>query len=95
MESIDHIAIQVSDIKQASSYYLDTFDCNLIYQDDSWALIKFANINLALVLPTEHPPHIAITDEDLVGNDILHHRDGSKSLYQHDPFGNVIERIKY
>ena len=23
------------------------------------------------------------------------HRDGSESIYEHDTFGNIIERIKY
>jgi len=48
---------------------------------------------LALVLPQDHPPHIAFEDETVKGGE--KHRDLSESVYEHDTFGNIIERIKY
>ena len=56
-------------------------------------LKQFENIKLALVLPQDHPAHIAFEDETVEGG--KKHRDGSESIYEHDTFGNIIERIKY
>jgi len=93
MDSIDHIAIQVSDINKAVKSYTDKFDCEVIYIDTTWAMLKFDNINLALVIPTEHPPHIAFIDHNVKEGVI--HRDGSEAKYEDDGFGNTIEKIKY
>ena len=93
MDTIDHIAIQVPDINQAVKSYTDKFDCEVIYIDTTWAMLKFNNINLALVIPTEHPPHIAFIDHDIKEGVV--HRDGSKAQYEDDGFGNIIEKIKY
>ena len=54
--------------------------------------MEFDNIDLALVLPHEHPSHIAFVDESIKGEK---HKDGSEYIYDHDTFGNIIERIKY
>ena len=40
--------------------------------------------------------HIAFeVDEFQEGDVIKEHRDGSKSVYKKDPFGNIYELIKY
>lgn len=93
MEKIDHIALVVPNIKRAVSWYVKNRDCKVKYQDISWALLEFDNVDLALVLPHEHPPHIAFVDETIT--DGTKHRDGSESIYDHDTFGNIIEKIKY
>ena len=54
MERIDHVAIVVNNINRAIEWYTTYRDCKVKYQDDSWALLEFENINLALVLPHEH-----------------------------------------
>ena len=46
MDSIDHIAIQVTDINRAVKSYTNKFDCEVIYIDTTWAMLKFDNINL-------------------------------------------------
>ena len=92
MEKIDHIAIVVTNIKQAVNWYTKNRDCEVIYQNETWAELQFENIKLALVLPQDHPPHIAFEDDSIEGTE---HRDGSESIYEHDTFGNIIERIKY
>ena len=92
MESIDHIAIVVTNIKNAVNWYTKNRDCEVIYQNETWADLQFENIKLALVLPQDHPPHIAFIDESIEGTE---HRDGSESIYEHDTFGNIIEKIKY
>ena len=92
MESIDHVAIVVNNITRAVKWYTQNRDCKVKYQDDSWALLQFENIDLALVLPAEHPPHMAFQDNTISGDK---HRDGSEYIYDHDTFGNIIEKIKY
>ena len=93
MEKIDHIAIVVTNINHAVNWYTKNRDCEVIYQNESWADLQFENIKLALVLPHEHPAHIAFVDESIENG--TKHRDGSESIYEHDTFGNIIERIKY
>ena len=55
---IDHIALQVNDIKESVEYYKD-YGASVIHQDDTWAFLQFDNIKLALVIEDEHPYHIA------------------------------------
>ena len=93
MEKIDHIAIVVNNINRGVDWYTKNRDCKVKYQDSSWALLEFENVDLALVLPSEHPPHIAFVDESVKNGTV--HRDGSESIYDHDTFGNIIEKIKY
>jgi len=95
MDSLDHIAIAVPDIKRALEWYRRQFDVKTVYEDDTWALLRFHNIDLALVLPGHHPPHIAIERPDAESfGPLKMHRDGSSSTYLNDTFGNVIEVIK-
>ena len=93
MESIDHIALQVDDIRKSVDWYLDNYGCSIIHCDDTLSMLQFDNIKLALVLPQDHPAHIAFVDESIENG--TKHRDGSESIYEHDTFGNIIERIKY
>jgi catechol 2,3-dioxygenase-like lactoylglutathione lyase family enzyme len=95
MDRIHHIAIVVPEIEKALDWYQSQFEVKTCYVDDSWALIKFDNIELALVLPGKHPPHIAIerNDAELHGC-LTPHRDGTASVYTNDPWGNVIELLK-
>ena len=53
MDIIDHIALPVQDIKQAVAWYTQQFACELEYQDETWALLRFANIKLALIHPSQ------------------------------------------
>ena len=93
MEKIDHVAIAVTNIKHAVKWYTENRKCKVNYQDNSWAELQFSNIKLALVLPHEHPAHIAFVDNTIKNG--TKHRDGSESIYDHDTFGNIIEKIKY
>ena len=57
MDKIDHIAIQTNSIKDSVVWYQKMFKCEIEFEDDSWALLKFQNTKLALVVPDEgvHP----------------------------------------
>lgn len=92
LEKIDHIAIPVKDIARASNWYQQQFSCKVLYQDETWAFLEFANIRLALVLPQQHPPHLAFSRDDAEKfGELKTHRDGSKSVYIKDSEGNSVE----
>jgi catechol 2,3-dioxygenase-like lactoylglutathione lyase family enzyme len=92
LQSLHHIAIPVRDIDRAVVWYTDHFDCELKYRDATWALLKFANIHLALVTPEQHPPHIALVDPRAAEyGPLTLHRDGTRSIYIQDSEGNDVE----
>ena len=105
MKNIDHIAIQVNNIKESIDFYVENFGCEIIFQDDTWAFLQFGNIKMALVVEDEHPYHIAFEIDALdsemgrlpYGNrqNWKSHRDGSISRYIDDPSGNKNELIWY
>jgi len=91
---IDHIAVESNDINKSVEWYSQKFECEIKHQDDTWALLGFDNISLALVTPGEHPPHIAIHDKKIIGsNERKVHRDGIGYIYKEDPDTNVVELI--
>jgi catechol-2,3-dioxygenase len=94
LDAIHHVAITTPHIGQAVDWYTKTFHCTVDYQDETWALLNFANIQLALVAPNQHPAHIAFVnlEADKYGS-LVTHRDGSRSVYTTDPFGNAIEMM--
>ncbi len=91
-DRIDHIAIPVQNVKEAVEWYTSKFNCKIKYQDETWAYLGFNNINLALVVPNQHPSHLAFIREDAENYGKLKtHRDGTKSCYVKDPAGNSVE----
>jgi len=94
---IDHIAIQVDDIYEACGWYGAKFGAKMLYHDDTWALLAFDNIKLALVLPNQHKNHIAVevSPEKYPDLEFKQHRDGSDYHYLEDPWGNCMELINY
>lgn len=91
-DRIEHVAISVSDVAEAVAWYTSTFRCTVTYQDATWAMLKFENLELALVIPRQHPPHIAFTSSDAGRfGELSTHRDGTRSTYVRDPAGNAVE----
>ena len=94
LDTVNHIAIQVNDIGRAITWYQSLFQTIVEYQDESWALLRFRNINLALVKPDQHPAHIAIEHENAEAfGSLSQHRDGTRSIYINDSEGNSIELL--
>lgn len=94
LDTIHHTAIQVQDIAKAVTWYFKHFSCKIEYQDESWAMLKFANTSIALVLPDQHPYHFAIVTDDLSPyGAAMPHRDGTASVYIKDPDENNIEML--
>ena len=50
MERLHHVALQVTDMRKAVDWYETNFDVRKVYEDESWALLAFENISLALVI---------------------------------------------
>jgi catechol 2,3-dioxygenase-like lactoylglutathione lyase family enzyme len=99
----DHVAVPSAEIDKSVEWYTKQFDAKVLYQDKTWAFLQVGGSKLALVTPTQHPPHVAfsVTEEQLdeasrsTGIPIDKHRDGSKGIYVKDPHGNAIELICY
>ena len=92
LDAVHHVAISVQDIASSVQWYTETFHCSVSYQDETWALLEFANIKLALVIPSQHPPHLAfVSDEAERFGELKAHRDGTRSIYIADPSGNPVE----
>jgi len=92
LDRIDHVAIAVPDVAAAVAWYTASFRCRVSYQDATWALLAFGNVKLALVVPQQHPPHIALSSPLAASFGALTtHRDGTRSIYVKDPAGNSVE----
>jgi catechol 2,3-dioxygenase-like lactoylglutathione lyase family enzyme len=92
LDAMHHVAIAVDDVAAAVRWYQDHFRCEVAYQDPTWALLQFANMQLALVIPSQHPPHIAFEHPhpERFGP-LKAHRDGTRSTYVADSAGNPVE----
>jgi len=94
MDSLHHVALTVKNLQRAVEFYTKNFDCRVSYQDDTWAMLEFENISLALVIPEQHPSHIAFSRENAEDfGDLVKHRDGVRSVYIEDSEQNSIEII--
>ena len=92
LDAIHHLALSVTDIAASVDWYRQQFNCAVAYQDATWALLKFANLSIALVLPEQHPAHVGVTRADAERwGKLKTHRDGTRSVYIPDPDGNQIE----
>jgi catechol 2,3-dioxygenase-like lactoylglutathione lyase family enzyme len=50
LDTLHHVAIFVSNVKETVAWYTQHFDCRAVYQDDTWAIVQFANVSLAFVV---------------------------------------------
>jgi len=92
LDRIEHVAISVRDVASAVAWYTSNFRCTVSYQDATWAMLKFDNLELALVIPEQHPPHIAFVSPSAERfGELRTHRDGTRSTYAKDPDGNAVE----
>ena len=95
LDLLHHVAIQVEEISPSVAWYRENFQCEVTWEDESWALIRFQNCSLALVRPEQHPPHFAIVREDAATfGPLTPHRDGTASVYLKDLAGNAVECLK-
>ena len=100
---LDHTAVPSRDIAASVSWYVTNLGAEVLYQDATWAFLRVGQGKIALVTPTQHPPHIAVRvgEEALTqaahdaGKTVDRHRDGTSGIYLSDPDGNQIELICY
>jgi len=94
LDQLHHVAISVDNIATAVDWYRQQFRCEVTYQDETWAMLRFGNVDLALVIPDQHPPHLgfAVANAQRHGK-LKTHRDGTRSIYISDPAGNAVEMV--
>jgi catechol 2,3-dioxygenase-like lactoylglutathione lyase family enzyme len=92
LDTVHHVAVAVDNIPKAIDWYRSHFRCRISYQDDTWALLEFANTRVALVIPEQHPPHLGFMSRHAEQfGPLKSHRDGTRSVYVQDPAGNSVE----
>ena len=93
----DHVALVSRNIQVTIQWYVDTWNAEVLYQDETWGLIKIGKTKIAFVSPHQHPAHICFEiDEEFIIKKLPKetfkgHRDGSSSCYVRDPDGNFLE----
>ena len=95
---LDHIALNVENIERSVSWYLENLDSEVLYQDDTWAMVKVGDSKIALTVKNQHPPHLGFEVDDirkLPCESPKYHRDGSAYHYITDVDGNTIEFVYY
>ena len=94
--NVDHIALVVANPKEAANWYKEKFGCDILYADNTWSFVQFDNVKIAFVVKEQHPSHVAFrVNEFSAGDKTKMHRDGTESVYKTDPWGNILEMIKY
>ena len=100
---LDHVALPARDIAASVRWYTEEFGAQVLYQDATWAFLQVGQGKIALVTPSQHPPHVAIRvgEAELAeaareaGKPVDQHRDGTRGIYRSDPDGNQVELICY
>ncbi len=100
---LDHVALPSQDIAASVHWYVEKFNAQVLYQDATWAFLKVGQGKIALVTPTQHPPHVAVRVDEVTlteaarvaGKPVDRHRDGTQGIYISDPDGNQVELICY
>lgn len=103
MYDLDHVALQTRDVAASVQHYVSHYGAVVLYQDSTWAFLRVGQGKVALVTPSQHPPHLALrVDEAELAKvaaaaalPVDSHRDGTKGIYVRDPDGNVVELICY
>lgn len=94
LDGLHHVACVVRDVAEAAAWYQERFRCQVAYEDETWALLRFANASLALVTEGDHPAHVGfVTPAALDFGPLITHRDGTRSVYVTDPSGNSVELL--
>jgi hypothetical protein len=87
LESLDylhHFALQTRDREATAEFLTRYARCREVWHDQTFILLKFANIQFALVEPGEHPNHLCIVRTEVEvqsSGPLADHRDGTRSRY--------------
>ena len=97
----DHVAVKSLDISRSVEWYVKNLSAEVLYQDETWGLVRAHDVKIAFVNPEQHAPHICFEIDDPTKDEMMKtkkfklHRDGSTSCYTSDPDGNCIEFLKW
>lgn len=95
LTKIDHTVVMVANLEESISWYLTSFKCILLHQGRTLAVLKFANMNIVLSLPSEQRPHLGILKDDAEKfGEISEQSDLCASTFISDPSGNPVELVK-
>ena len=95
--NFDHVALVSKDIKKTVNWYVENWNANILYQDETWGLVSLGGVKIAFVSPSQHPPHICFeVNKNFITNNLANktfklHRDGSSSCYIKDIDENFLE----
>tara|TARA_R110000744_G_scaffold360998_1_gene468637 strand:+ start:142 stop:474 length:333 start_codon:yes stop_codon:yes gene_type:complete len=98
----DHVALSVkkNEVESTALWYREKMSAEILYLDETWAMLSVCGVKIALVVPEQHPPHIAFTINEIqyidlkkAGKIFKIHRDKSESFYEKDPSGNMLEFV--
>jgi len=96
----DHVALSVknNEVENTALWYRDHMSAEILYIDSTWAMMNVCGIKIALVVPHQHPPHVAFNINEAqylnfkkAGKVFKMHRDKSESFYEKDASGNMLE----
>ena len=66
---LDHIAINVSDIKKSIEWYVQNLSASVDYEDQTWAMLNVNNTRLALTISQGIQPKVGV-----LSSKAAHHR---------------------
>ena len=94
LQGIDHVTLLVADVARTARWYQTSFQCELIEESPTRAVLKFENLKLVLALPSQQAQHIAFVRSDAsTFGELAPTDDGRASTYLSDPSGNLVEII--
>jgi catechol-2,3-dioxygenase len=97
MTRIDHIALVVDEPKLAAKWYEFNFNAEILYLMRHGPSLSLRTLKWLLSKKAMHPVHFAfeVDNFDDIEGKVKTHRDGSRSVYKSDPWGNIYELINY
>ncbi len=94
LDEIDHVAVVVADIENSVAWYTSSFACEVEMLDKTVAVLRFRNLKLVLVLPSQQRAHVGYKKSDAATyGEITPRPDGISSTFVADPTGNMVELI--
>lgn len=94
LTTIDHITINVHNLDASINWYLTSFNCKLLYQNKTLAILEFSNTKLILSLPSNQRPHLGFINKKASEfGEILKQSDLCQSTFISDPSGNPTELV--
>lgn len=93
-DTVDHITISVANLESSIQWYLSSFKCEVVYRQNTLAILKFSNLKIVLSLPSDQRPHVGYLKQNAAEfGEIMEQSDSCMSTFIADPTGNPVELI--